>query len=142
MLRIIFLTLSCFVMVYVWIYSVDCRIDYPYTPFKLMKQNTFYSKYLIRLCICKDKKRGMINFTFFLEMLAHLLLLSSLVLLVLIYCNKWCLDEGVYEVYRVSIILIMSLIFTVPLTIAGAIHDYMTKNVEKESVRNKKKRKK
>ena len=129
-LKIIFLTYISFLFVYIWIYSVDCRIDYPYTPFKLMKQNTFYSKYLIRLCICKDKNRGMINFTFFLEMLAHFMLLGTTILLFVIYFNKWYLDEEFYEVYRVSIILIMALIFTVPLTIAGAIHDHMTKNEE------------
>ncbi len=128
MLRTALVTYVGFVMIYVWIYSVDCRIEYPYTPFKLMKQNSFCSKYLLRLCICKDKKRGMIKFTFFLEMLAHLLFISATVFLFVIGFNKWYLNEDFYKTYRSVEIAIMAIAFILPLTVAGAIHDHMTKD--------------
>ncbi|MBQ7965997.1 MAG: hypothetical protein IJ331_07950 [Ruminococcus sp.] len=70
----------------------------------------------------------MIKFTFFLEMLAHLLFISATVFLFVIGYNKWYLNEDFYETYRIVEISIMAIAFILPLTVAGAIHDHMTKD--------------
>ena len=120
MLKIFFLTYFSLCIIYIWIYSIDSRIVYPYKPFKLKKQKGIFSKYLI---VCKDRKRGMVNFTFYMQMLAHIYLIISTVFLTLIYYNKWYQNEEFFSIYKNILVTITFLLFSLPLTIAGAIHD-------------------
>ena len=120
MIRLFFQTYISLIIIYVWIYSIDKRIVYPYKPFKLKKLKNRFSKYLI---FCNDRNRGMINITFYLQMLAHIFSILFSVALIFIYCRKLYQISEFCLIYKDIIVVITTFVFIIPLTVAGAIYD-------------------
>lgn len=123
MWKIVLITYLILFLIYSRIYHVDYGIRFPYTPFKLKEPKSIFSK---KLFICRDRRRGMVNITFYAEMIAHVLLVILSVFLLFVYFNGWHNIESFVYIYKWCL-LILALLFTIPLIIAEAIHDHMIK---------------
>lgn len=120
--KIIFVTYVMIFVMYVGTYNADCQIVAPYTPFKLKKKRGFISKFLF---ICKDRDRGMVTITFYLQMIAHLFLLLSPFWLIFVYCNDWYLCDGFYTLYKNIFMVIVIVLIGIPTALAVGLHDFM-----------------
>lgn len=105
-------------------YHIDYQINYPYRPFKLKKQKSFISRYLI---ICKNRKRGMVNIAFILEILAHFFLIMLSAALLFIYILKWYKLDSFYNIYRMILLGIVFCLFALPGAVSVSIHNYFMK---------------
>lgn len=141
MWQIILITSTSFIAIYLTIYRVDYGIRFPYTPFKLKEPKSVFSR---KLFICRDRRRGMVNITFYAEMITHALLVLLSVFLAFVYFNGWYNIERFVYIYT-WFLLILALLFAIPLLIAEAIHDYMIKRSESKNEKlensNRRKRK-
>lgn len=138
MFLIIAYTYLLLCQVYGGLYYRDKEFNYIGSPFKLKKPKTFIKRFLI----CYNRNLGMVNVYFYLEMIAHTMVLVSPLWFLMIYLNNWHLNRMFISGYAVIWLISICFIFIIPTIIVEMINHHATKEYIKNHPEQENKRKK